>query len=65
VGEPYTEKSKRLANLLDLSDEWWRMQHVNDRSREPCHPEGYAAYEDWYRCRAIRVLLLEAAAQSG
>jgi hypothetical protein len=62
--EPYTEKSKRLANLLGLSDAWWRMEHVHDRSRGPCHPEGYIAREDWYRCRAIREMLLEAAAQS-
>jgi hypothetical protein len=63
--DPYTEKSRRLANLLGLSDAWWSMQHVNDKSDGPCHPPGVCAHNDFFRCRAVRKLLLQAAAESG
>ena len=56
----FKDKSLRLAVLLDLSDEWWMMQHVNDCSSEPCHPPGMLAFDAWHRCRAVRELLLEA-----
>jgi hypothetical protein len=52
--------SKRLAALLGLSSEWWGGQHVNDRSREPCHPEECQSYHDWYTCRRVRQALLAA-----
>jgi hypothetical protein len=59
-GERYREGSKRLAILLDLSDEWWAMTHVNDRSPSPCHPLGYFAHDAWFRCRIVRAQLLAA-----
>jgi hypothetical protein len=58
---PYTEGSRRLAAMLGLVDEWIVSCHVNDRSSAPCHPPGYLAYDAWFRCRAVRFILLEAA----
>ena len=57
----FTESSRELAGLLGLTAEWWAMQHVNDRSLEPCHPPGCVAREDWFRCRSVRETLLAAA----
>jgi hypothetical protein len=54
--------SLALARRLDLTDEWWMMKHVNDRSRGPCHPVGYAARDAWYKCREVRHQLLAALA---
>jgi hypothetical protein len=53
--------SRRLAELLGLTDEWWSGQHVNDASAGPCHPPGYVAHGDWYTCRRVRDALLAAA----
>jgi hypothetical protein len=57
---PYTEGSHKLARLLNLTTEWWSACHVNDRSLAPCHPEGYFAHDAWFRCRAVRTMLLAA-----
>jgi hypothetical protein len=56
----FKDGSRRLARLLNLVDEWWTGQHVNDRSAEPCHSPEYIAHEYWYRCRAVRAALLAA-----
>jgi len=54
-------KSKALARILDLSVEWWMMQHVNDRSRSSCYPPESGAYAAWHRVREVREQLHEAA----
>jgi hypothetical protein len=54
-------KSRALARGLGLSAEWWMTVDVHDRSSGPCWPEGYAAHDAWYRVRAVREALLEAA----
>jgi hypothetical protein len=56
----FKDGSRKLARLLDLTDAWWTGNHVNDRSRKPCHPDGYLAREDFFRCRAVRTALLAA-----
>ena len=60
--DEFNDKSQRLAALLDLSAEWWMMQHVNDRSREPCHPPWCSAHAAWHRVREVRKQLLAAVA---
>jgi hypothetical protein len=40
------------------------MNSVLDRSRRTCHPPGYIARDDWFRCRAVREQLLAAAAEA-
>jgi hypothetical protein len=57
----FKDGSRELARLLGLTAEWWTMNHVNDRSRAPCHPPGYIAREDWIKVRAVREALLAAA----
>src|SRR5262249_41837646 len=59
--KPYSDDTRRLAQLLGLMDEWWRGQHVNDRSERPCHRPHLVAHGDWHRCRAVREVLLEMA----
>ena len=61
--KPFSDDTRRLARLLGLVDEWWRGQHVNDRRDKPIHPKGYCAHDDFYRCRAVREVLLAAAAK--
>jgi hypothetical protein len=56
----FKDGSRKLACMLDLTDEWWTGNHVSDRSRAPCHPPGHVAREDWFRCRAVRTTLLAA-----
>ena len=58
---PYSDDTRRLAKMLGLTSEWWTGQHVNDKSDKPIHPKGYCAHDDFYRCRAVRQALLEAA----
>jgi hypothetical protein len=53
---------RRLARLLGLTDEFWTMNSVLDRSARPCHPPPHVAWNHWHRCRAAREVLLEAAA---
>jgi hypothetical protein len=61
----FQDKSKSLAQLLDLNAEWWTMNHVHDRSRGPCHPPWCVAHHDWHKVRAVREMLLEAATKAG
>jgi hypothetical protein len=56
----FKEGSHRLAQLLDLVDEWWTCNHVHDRSAEPCHSPQYISHKHWHRCRAVRQQLLAA-----
>jgi hypothetical protein len=50
----FSDGSRELARMLGLTSEWWTGNHVNDRSAEPCHPPGYIAHADWFRCRQMR-----------
>jgi hypothetical protein len=61
ASQRFKDGSRELARLLGFVDEWWTCNHVNDRSPEPCHPPGYIAHGDWFRCRAVRLQLLAAA----
>jgi hypothetical protein len=59
--EAFRDKSLRLARMLGLTTEWWcSITHVNERGPPPVHPEGYVAREAWFRCRAVRIQLLQA-----
>ena len=60
--KPYSDDTRRLAQLLGLLDEWWRGQSPCDRSERPYHPSHLVAHGDWHRCRAVREVLLEMAA---
>ena len=62
-GQQFKDRSRELARLLGLTSEWWTGNSVNDRSAEPCHPEGHVAREDWFRCRDVRDALLVAVAK--
>jgi hypothetical protein len=55
---------RELACRLGLTGEYWTMNSVLDRSRRSCHPPGYIARDDWFRCRAVREQLLAAAAEA-
>jgi hypothetical protein len=55
------DEEHELARRLGLTDEWWTMNTVLDRSRRPCHPRGYAAYTNWFRVRRVREALLRMA----
>ena len=56
---------KALHKRLGLSGEYFpSMQTVLDRASGPCHPRGYAAFDAWHRCRAVRLQLLGAAAEA-
>jgi hypothetical protein len=50
-------RTRRLAKLLNLMDEFWTCNFVNDVAG-PCHPVGYAANWDWSTCREVREELL-------
>jgi len=56
----YTEKTRQLARLLNLVPQWWTMNHVNDRSAKPCHPEGHVSRDDFWACRRTHEALLAA-----
>jgi hypothetical protein len=59
--EAFRDKSLRLARMLGLATEWWcSVTDVNERGPGPVHPEGYVAREAWFRCRAVRIQLLQA-----
>jgi hypothetical protein len=53
-------RTRRLAELLNLMDEFWTVNYVNDVA-SPCHPPHYQATRDWAVCRQVRRQLLEAA----
>ena len=55
-------RERELHRLLDLVGEWFCSScSVLDRDEKPCWPEGYPARDDWFKVRAVRELLLEAA----
>jgi hypothetical protein len=59
--EVYRDKSLRLAQLLNLTNEWWcSVTDVNERSSGPSHPPGYIAFDAWHKVRAVRIELLQA-----
>jgi hypothetical protein len=49
-------RTKQLAALLGLMDQFWSVNFVNDIAGPPI-PAG--AREHWIRCRAVRAQLLE------
>src|SRR5262245_6995965 len=55
----FIAKSKRLAALLNLGNEWWGMQRVE--YDDPFRPrEGLAAHDYWFTVQRVRRQLLEA-----
>jgi hypothetical protein len=54
------DKSKKLMQLLGLSDEFWTMMHPNDKTDCLYEPH-FVAYTDWLTCREVRLQLLQAA----
>jgi hypothetical protein len=52
-------RTLQLAKLLNLTDEYWTVNYVNDTDGI-CHPPGYIANIHWETCRRIREELLEA-----
>src|SRR5262245_16112054 len=55
----FIAKSKRLAALLNLGNEWWAMQRVE--YDDPFRPrEGLAAHDYWLTVQRVRRQLLEA-----
>ena len=53
-------RTKELAERLNLMDEFWTVNFVNDPSPRPCHRPPYQSYTDWHVCRAVRDELLAA-----
>jgi hypothetical protein len=62
---PYADGPRALAERLGLMNEFWSGNSVLDRSAGPCHPAGYLAHEDWFKCRRMREQLLAAAREAG
>jgi hypothetical protein len=62
-GRDFERGSHQLARELGLVPEWWTGNHVNDRSRGPCHPPHCVAHGDWHTCREVREALLASANQ--
>jgi hypothetical protein len=60
----FKDQEHELARRLHLVDEWWTCNSVTDKSFGPCHPEGCIARQDWFRCRAIRLALLQTVKES-
>jgi hypothetical protein len=60
--QTFKNQEHELARRLGLVSEWWTCNSVLDRSGRPCNPPGYVAYQDWFRCRAVRRQLLAAIA---
>jgi hypothetical protein len=59
----YNDMEHELAKLLGLVPEWWNGNSVCDDSDAPCWPPHLTAYQNWYKVRAVRNALLEAAAK--
>lgn len=55
----FKDKEHELARRLHLIDEFWSGNGVTNKSSGPCHPQGNIARQDWFRCRAIRLALLQ------
>ncbi len=60
----FKDGEHELARKLDLVSEFWTCNSVLDRSREPCHPPGCIAYNNWFTCRRVRLALLAATSPS-
>ena len=52
-------RTKQLAGLLDLWDEFWTVQYVNN-PHPPAWEPPYIAHKNWHTCRHVRLQLLEA-----
>jgi hypothetical protein len=61
-GAAFEEKSHRLARMLNLIPEFWTINSVLDGSHGPSHGPDYIAHQDWHKCRAVRMALLDAVA---
>src|SRR5262245_11153697 len=57
----YNDAEHQLARLLGLTAEWWNGNSVCDDSDAPCWPPHVAAYQNWFKVRAVRQALLAAA----
>ena len=60
----YNDKEHELARLLGLTFEWWGGNSVCDDSDGPCCPPHRVRYQNWFKVRAVRNALLEAAAKA-
>jgi hypothetical protein len=55
----FTDRSRQLARLLNLIDEWWRGVTVNNVDGDECPiRSSLVAHGDWHRLRPIREQLL-------
>ena len=55
-------EERKLHEQLDLLGEWFcSCQDVFDRRRKPLHPPGYPQNDAFFKCRLVRLALLEAA----
>jgi hypothetical protein len=61
---PYTERSRKLAELLHLSNEWCSSCHVNDRSTRSHYPAGHLTDIAFWKVREVRKALLAAQTQA-
>jgi hypothetical protein len=59
--EEFKAKDRELARRLDLTTEWWMMCNVLDRATKPCHPPWCSAHAGFFKCREVRLPLLDAA----
>jgi hypothetical protein len=58
----FKDAERELARKLGLHDEFFfSICSVLDKERSPCWPEYMPACQAWYRVRAVREMLLEAA----
>jgi hypothetical protein len=57
----YNDREHELARLLGLTSEWWGGNSVCDNSEAPCWPPHLTAHQNWFKVRAVRNALLEAA----
>jgi hypothetical protein len=55
---PYTEGSRRLAEMLGLTNEWCSSCHVNDRSSRSHYPAGHLTDVAFWKVREVRNALL-------
>jgi hypothetical protein len=62
----FKARSREFAERLGLLDEsFCSCVGVLERESEPCRPPDLIARDAWFRCRAVRKQLLEAARLSG
>jgi hypothetical protein len=63
--DEWKDGSKRLAGLLGLSTEWWRMTNVHDTGPAPPRDLAGFDYRDWRTCCEVRLALLAAVMEAG